>query len=168
MKLLIASVLILIYSNVSMASSGEVELLSRAKYGDYERACFSFFHMTQDDDITLNDYEIQFGNPDNSITVNMVTNDISFIADLGDSISCDNIVKSNRGMSSLVVAGIYIDSLNFKGRVDAKTGHCYLVISNDSNKSLINLFRVKELYDKDRIIIDQIHSLKRIEHYDHH
>ncbi|PIR04790.1 MAG: hypothetical protein COV57_02520 [Candidatus Liptonbacteria bacterium CG11_big_fil_rev_8_21_14_0_20_35_14] len=166
MKYIMIFLTLFFTSHSLFASIGGIELFSRATYGDYEKTCYSFLYMSQDSSITLNNYEIQFGNPDNTLTVNMVTDDLSFIIDLGRFKSCDEIANNNTGMASLAYVGIDIRNYSGGNTVDAIENHCYLSINNDSKTSVITLFRVKKLFNHDRVIIDQIHNFKRIEHYD--
>ena len=145
----------------SFSAFSQVELLSRSKYHDYERANYSFYYMTQDSNITYNNYEIQFGNGGNTFHVNMVTDDVSFIIDLGKDKSCDEIASSGEGTGALSAANVDIRDYIGQNSVEAVEGHCYLSINNDSDTSIITLFRVKKLIKNDRATLDQIHVLKK-------
>lgn len=157
--------LMMIFGVLSAASSfadDTVTLLSRQKYDDYEKACYSFAYGTHDSSITRNNYEIQYGNGGNTIHVNMVTDDLSFIADLGAKKSCDEIAKSGDGkLGALSAAGVDIRDYSAQNSVEAVVGHCYVAVNNDSDSSLITLFQVKSMIPNDRIEIDQVHVLMK-------
>lgn len=75
-------------------SCGEVRLKARTKYDDYEAATVSFTHATvKDSDLVRNDWDLLFGNggdrDKDHFCVNMVTDDRSFIVDLGPLSICD-------------------------------------------------------------------------------
>jgi hypothetical protein len=151
-----------LFSSVTALATDTVTLLSRQKYDDYENACYSFAYGTHDSSITGNNYEIQYGNGGNTIHVNMVTDDLSFIIDLGKKKSCDEIAKSGDGsLGSLTAAGIDIRDYTAQHSVEAVANHCYLAINNDSDSSLITLFQVKTVIPNDRIEINQIHIIMK-------
>ncbi len=135
-----------------------VTLLSRRKHRDYEKATFSFEHGVRDDPdrrITRNDWDLQYGNGEHDpLTVNMVTDDRSRIADLGPrswdtlgdvpSLSpfADNDRRDRRFRSVLALE-----------RAWARTGHVYLVHTRDRETDLVALFRVESLVPGDRVTI---------------
>jgi hypothetical protein len=61
-----------------------VILYSRWKYDNYTLATFNFWFGTRDDvDKTRNNWDLEYGNGEDNLGVRMVTNDRSYIADLG-------------------------------------------------------------------------------------
>src|SRR3712207_336928 len=76
-----------VWTSQSNDSISYATLLSRKKYDDYARACFSFEFGGNGEEIrkqNRNDWDIQFGNGGDVFDVTMIVDDQSRIADLGE------------------------------------------------------------------------------------
>jgi hypothetical protein len=130
------------------AGTKTVKLLSRQKYQNYSRACFSFEYGINGEDalrVTRNDWDIQFGNGGDVFDVTMVTDDRSRIKDLGE-LSWDDGFKA-----PLLTA--HDDPKTREPSVAAVIGHIYLVHTKDKETDLYALFRVESLEPGDNVTI---------------
>lgn len=167
LMLLFPFLLVAILAKADVVPS-EVTLVSRYNEGNYNTATFSFRHMTQDISVTGNNYEILFEarqDFEDYFRVNMVVDDFSFIADLGEQ-SCKEIQSSYpeaRSRSSLAWLGYTnIDTLTFNGYKHTalvKTNHCYLAFNNDGDGRVVTLFHVKSHVKSKSVVIDEIEVL---------
>jgi hypothetical protein len=126
---------------------GRITLLARAKYKDYEKATFSFEHGVRDDpklELTLNDWDLEYGNGGDALGVTMVTDDRSRIKDLG-AMRWSDIRKIPELPAHPVPTREPV--------VPAVVGHMYLVHTRDSNSDFYALFRVEELVHGDSCTI---------------
>lgn len=125
-----------------------VTLLSRDKYNDYERACFSFEHGINGKEaieITQNDWDVQFGNGEDFFHVTMVTDDRSRIKDLGE--------LNWSGDFEVPVLPAHPDPQIREPSVAAVVGHMYVVHTKDTETDLYALFRVESLQPGDKVTI---------------
>ena len=126
---------------------GRITLLARQKHHDYEKATFSFEHGIRDDPglkLTLNDWDLQFGNGGDALDVTMVTDDRSRIKDLG-AMRWSDVRKVPELPAHPVPTR--------EPGVPAIVGHMYLVHTRDSNSDFYALFRVEELIHGDSCTI---------------
>ena len=107
-------------------------LLSRRKFRSYEQATFSFRHGVRDDadwKRTRNNWDLEFGNGNDTLNVHMVTDDRSTITDLGEAtwlaLAKRKQVAEGRGSS-----------------VTADYKHVYLVRTQDSEGLYFSFVRV--------------------------
>lgn len=122
-------------------------LLSRKKYKDYERACFSFEFGGNGAEISKlnrNDWDVQFGNGDDVFHVDMVVDDQSRIADLGALNWTDKF--------EVPVLPAHPQPAR-EPSVKAVAGHIYLVHTKDTETDLYALFRVESLEAGDNVTI---------------
>ncbi len=120
---------------------GDVELLDRGKYGDYEAATFSFEHATRDPTPEVRndwDLKLELGEFD----VRMVTDDQSWIADLGD-VPLRDLPATTEPTGTGVTAIL---------------GHAYMVRTSDSDSRLYSAFEVTSLTPGDRVTISWVRS----------
>lgn len=158
-------VLLTLVSVSAFALGKEATLYSREKYDDYPKACYSFRYLSQDEEVTSNNWEILFSNGDgDTFSVNTVASDNSFIYDLGNR-SCASINSTypeDRKSRPIVWLG-YSDAdpsiLTPERSISAKVGHCYLTYNNDEDGRVVSLFHVKELVSGDHVVIDEIEVL---------
>lgn len=144
-----------------------VQLKSRYDgHGDYEStATYSFRFMTHDVKVSRNNWDILFearsGLAKDYFTVNTVTDDDSFIYDL--KVGCEKAdpceifrnqldAKSRTGKES----SPYPDNHR---RADLEKGHCYQVVSQDSDGSIAAMFEVSEHENGVSAVIDHIKIL---------
>ncbi len=107
----------------------------------YAAATFSFEHATRDDaKLTVNDWDVQFGNGGDLLSVNMVVDDRSRIFDLGVA----DFATAPAPDAPLVSGG--------DKPVDARAGHVYVVHTVDRDTDLWTRFRILEL-EKGRWIV---------------
>lgn len=125
-----------------------IVLLSRTKHNDYERATFSFEHGLRDDPdgVTLNDWDLQFGNGGDFFTVTMVNDDCSRIIDLGE------LAWSAIDLAKLPELPAHPEPAR-EPPVPAEIGHVYMVHTKDRDTDLQALFRVESLVPGDRCTI---------------
>lgn len=125
------------------AALPRVTLLARSKHESYESATFSFQHGLRDDPelaVTRNDWDVQFGNGRDEFGVQMVTDDRSQIADLGELRWADLLVDR--------------DVPVFDDAVAAAAGHIYYVHTLDRDTDAEALFRVVELVPGDQVVLE--------------
>ncbi len=126
-------------------------LLARTKHQDYEKATFNFEHGVRDDPeltITRNDWDLLFGNDgegaaNDTFDVRMVRDDISLIADLGESTFAD--VDPGKAAE-----------LRMLDRVVARVGHTYLVHTMDTETDRVAMFRVLAHRPRDSVRIEWV------------
>ncbi len=118
---------------------------------NYSSSAFSFEFATQDPDITNNDYDIVYG--PNVFRVNTVTDDVSFIVDLGDIPLADTPPTVELDEHRVGAYGEY----DF---IDAVLDHTYYVRSVDGTGSLVAAFRVVGLEPGERVTIEWIRSVE--------
>jgi len=126
----------------------EGELLSRSKYGDYEKATYSFEHGLRDDpdlSITRNDWDLQFGNGGDVFSVTMVTDDRSRIVDLGPA-TWDELDRM-----LLPRLAPHADPEEREPDVAVVAGHVYLVRTVDSGTDQTAVLLVEELVPGDKV-----------------
>jgi hypothetical protein len=122
-------------------SGGTTTLYSRRTYDDYEEATLSMEHATaRDHDVVGNDWDLLFDNggptEHDLFEVNMVTDDRSWIIDLGD-ISLDEVPANpdpdeyDRGY------------WGYHDAIEVHAGHLYVVRTMDDDTRQIALVGVK-------------------------
>ena len=128
--------------------SGPDRLLSRRMHDDYEKCTFSFEFGYRDRpiDLTMNDWDLQFGNGSNGFLVNMVTDDRSRIVDLGSMEWGEVNLKAIPYLQPM-------PEVSFVEEVPAAISHIYLVHTVDSNSNLTALFRVDDMVAGDWVDI---------------
>jgi hypothetical protein len=132
---------------------GYATLLSRKKYNDYAKACFSFEFGGNGEEVqklARNDWDLQFGNGGDVFHVTMVTDDRSRIADLGE-LNWDDKFE-------VPVLPAH-QTPTREPNVKAAVNHVYLVHTTDSDTDFYALFRVESLEAGDYVKI----SWKRID-----
>ena len=122
------------------ANSGRIILKARTTYDNYEAATMSFkYGTTWDNAQILNDWDLLFGNdrdPEkDTFTVNMVTDDESFIVDLGQICLCQ---VPERLTPDNYPQGLYYEHDN----VPVRVGHTYLVRNADTDTRQVTAFQV--------------------------
>lgn len=114
------------------AQAEDIVLVSRNGYGTYETtATYSFRKMTHDVNLTRNNWDILFEareDLEDYFETNMVTDDRGRILDLGK--NCQ--VEQN------FIAKI----LNQSSRAKVVEGHCYVVVADDSDGTVLAQFKV--------------------------
>ncbi len=115
----------------------------------YSTAAFSFELGTQDSKITHNDYDVLY--EQNTFDVNMVTDDESFIVDLGDMALADapETVDPNQYPTG---------QWHEHDAIDAHLNHIYYVRSKDGSGRLVSVFRVIGLEPGVRTTIEWMRS----------
>ena len=116
-----------------------VTLYSRWKYDNYTLATFNFWLGTRDDvEKTRNNWDVEYGNGEDNLGVRMVTNDRSYIADLGPG-ELNDFTK---------VSEIPKDA-NWQENTKAVNGHIYVVhtVEVDNNEKTQT-----EYYSKFKIV----------------
>ena len=148
-------------------NSTDVKLTSRYTDGDYVSASFSFRYLSQDVQLTKNNWEILFEAREDFadyFQVNTVVDDNSYIYDLGEK-SCNDIYSSYPAerMSRPLVWLAYSDAdpSNLNGTRTAKVqvGHCYLTYNNDSDGRVVALFHVKSHEKNKTVMLNEIEVL---------
>lgn len=125
-----------------------VTLLSRHKYQDYARACFSFEHGVNGEaslEITKNDWDVQFGSGGDTFGVTMVVDDRSRIKDLGELNWYDEFKAP--------ALAPHAEPKEREPDVAAVVGHMYVVHTKDTLTDLYALFRVESLEPDDDVTI---------------
>ncbi len=112
-------------------------------------ASFSFEFATQDPDITRNEYDVQYGG--NMFRVNLITDDVSFIVDLGNVDLVDVPVSVDPSEYELGNWGT-------NDNVGAVLGHTYFVRNQDSAGRTVAAFRVTGLEPGERASISWMRS----------
>ncbi len=147
--------------------SSDVTLVSRYTGGDYVSASYSFRHLSQDVELTRNNWEVLFeGREDfeDYFQVNTVVDDNSFIYDLGQK-SCADIKSSYPGdrKSRPLVWLAYSDAspsdLVPTSKAKVQVGHCYLTYNNDEDGRVVALFHVKSHEKSRTVTLDEIEVL---------
>jgi len=130
------------------AETQTATLLSRKKYDDYAKACFSFEHGMNGEEaqkVTRNDWDVQFGNGGDVFDVTMVTDDRSRIKDLGE------LSWSNEFEVPILPA--HPNPEIREPSVAAVVGHMYAVHTVDTETDLYALFRVESLEPGNNVTI---------------
>lgn len=116
-------------------------LYSRAEFGDYEKATYSFEWGVRDDptlEITHNDWDLQFGNGGDFFSVNMVTDDRSRLVDLGP-------MTWRESEEFKFEIPEPLEPGDREARCRVVEGHMYLIRTFDGNSDLAALLRVELL-----------------------
>jgi hypothetical protein len=131
---------------------GTATLTSR--HGDseaaYEAAAFSFEFASHDESVTYNDYDVLY--EQNSFEVNTVTDDKSFIVDLGD-------VALEAAPSMVDPSDYAKGGFGTHDDLQAIVDHTYWVRTKDSSTEQVAVFRVTELAPGQSVTIDWMRSL---------
>ena len=120
---------------------GTATLKARTTFDDYEAATISFRHATVAEDGQVNnDWDLLFGNDQDSdrdqFTVNMVTDDRSFIVDLGQLPSiCDVPATVDLASFPRGACGAHDD-------IPVVLDHLYLIRNRDSDQSQYAVIQV--------------------------
>ena len=127
------------------SAENSVVLLSRTKYNDHEKATFSFEHGLRDDpnNLTHNDWDIEFGNGGDFFGVTMVNDDCSRITDLG------KLTWHEVELAALPQLPAHSQPTR-EPQVRAIPGHMFMVHTKDRDSELYALFRVESLVSGDR------------------
>ena len=118
---------------------GQATLFARSNFGSFEKSTFSFEFGRRDDpqNLTLNDWDLQYGNGGNHFHVAMVADDLSHMIDLGkrewQQIDLERLPKLPPHRRSK------------REMIRAIPGHIYLVHTVDWNSDLYALFRVERV-----------------------
>lgn len=153
--------------SMSPQAPKEVTLISRYTGGTYETATYSFKHLSQDVELTRNNWEILFEAPEDLkdyFQVNMVVDDNSFIYDLGKR-SCLDIQseypgdRKKRPLVWLAYSDADPSDLEPMQTVQVQEGHCYLTYNNDEDGRVVALFHVKSHVKSKTVTIDEIEVL---------
>ena len=160
-------------------------LQARATAGqtdNYSDATFSFQYMTHDQNVTRNDYDIEFSGT--KVSTIQVVDNVGVIVDLG-AISCADIKNSYEQSGPYPGKGHggypykqdrtqdpmfwfeYSDAMNAlqghpsSSSVDVAVGHCYLVNKLTNNRRVLAVFHVQDLVLNKSLSIDEIEVFKR-------
>lgn len=155
--------------NVSelLSTTEDVTLISRYTGGDYVSASYSFRFLSQDINVTRNNWEILFEareDFEDYFQANTVVDDNSFIYDLGER-SCKDIKsaypedRKDRPLSWLAYSDADPSDLSPTKTALVKIGHCYLTYNNDQDGRVISLFHVKDHVKNKTVTIDEIEVL---------
>ncbi len=121
-------------------------------YGDkdnYASSAFSFEFASQDPAVTKNEFDVQYAN--DLFIVNMITDDLSFIVDLGN-VPFDNVPPT-------VDPDDYpVGNWGEHDALQAQIHHTYLVRSEDAAGRGMAAFRVQGLEPGIRVTIDWVRS----------
>lgn len=137
---------------------GDVTLYDRQRYG-YDAAVLSMEHATVIDDGTVNnDWDLLFGNDTEEhldrFTVNMVTDDQSFIVDLGIIDSLDQIPETIEPADFLNGPGGVQDNLL------VLEDHVYLVRTKDADTCQYAMVQVRKHVVDDHVKLHWCRSLE--------
>lgn len=124
--------------------TGRVELLSRARYDSYERACFSFLAGERGDRCFKRlgyQLDLEYGNGGDQFRVRLVKDDNSLIRNLG--------MRTFEQIESLPEL-----NADDHGPVAASEGHAYLLRTKGGSHRGRALFRVVKLVPGDRCTIE--------------
>lgn len=124
--------------------------LTRYTGENYASSAFSFEYASQDPEVTYNEFDILYQG--NLFQVNMVTDDVSFIVDLGD-VGWDEVPEMVDPQKFPVGNWGEHDS------IQAYLGHVYFVRSVDSAGRGVAAFRVVGLEPGVRVTIDWVRSV---------
>lgn len=135
---------------------GQATLLARSTHDDYEAATFSFEHATViDSELVRNDWDLLFGNdrdPDrDEFRVNTVTDDRSFIVDLG-AIDLDAVPETVDPDEHPV------GTFGEHDCVPVVCGHTYLVRTRDTETRQVAAFRVIAHHLNDSVTLRWVRS----------
>jgi hypothetical protein len=144
-----------------------IALVSRYTGGDYHTAAYSFRWMSQDENITRNNYEVLFEAREDFadyFRVNTVVDDNSSIYDLGER-SCQDIQSSTPDeRKSRPLVWLAYSEASPADLTPAKTalvqqGHCYLTYNSDEDGRVVTLFHVKAHEKSKTVTLDQVEVL---------
>jgi hypothetical protein len=128
---------------------GEATMASRRADTDYASSCFSFEYASQDANVTGNEFDVQYQG--DMFIVNMVTDDVSFIVDLGKT--------PLREVPRTVDPSDYpLGQWREHDAIQAQAYHTYFVRSVDGAGRLVAAFRVLRLEPGRRVDIEWIRS----------
>ena len=148
-------------------ASNDVTLISRYTGGDYVSAGYSLRYLSQDVNLTRNNWEIFFEarqDFEDYFQVNTVVDDNSYIYDLGEK-SCNDIKSSypedrkKRPLVWLAYSEASPSDLAPTRTAKVQIGHCYLTYNNDEDGRVVSLFHVKSHEKSKSVTIDEIEVL---------
>jgi hypothetical protein len=123
--------------------------LTERKGSDYGTSAFSFKLASQDQADTHNEFDVLYER--DMFMVNLVTDDQSFIVDLG--------TTALRDVPSTVdTASFPVGKWGEHDAIDAQLDHTYFVRSVDGSGRLVSAFRVIGLEPGSRVLIEWIRS----------
>jgi RNA polymerase sigma-70 factor (ECF subfamily) len=134
------------------------ELFDRSRWGDYEKATFSFEHGVRDDStgVVRNDWELQLER--DAFDVRMVVDDASLIVDLGERPIEALASGELRDLEALVGAAASANRRAREGRAGERAkvalGHTYFVWSLDTETDLASAFEVVDLVPQSHCLLD--------------
>jgi RNA polymerase sigma-70 factor (ECF subfamily) len=123
------------------------ELFDRARFGDYEKATFSFVHGVRDDvlGVVRNDWELLFES--NAFVSVTVAEDAALICDLGPR-SLESLTSAPLSELEALVEAASRAARTKRGsgeHATAQLGHTYFVWSADGDSDLASVFEVAQL-----------------------
>lgn len=134
------------------------ELFDRARFGDYEKATFSFEHGVRDDalGVVRNDWDLGFNH--DRFEVRMVVDDESLIVDLGERPIESLASAALPELEPLVSeAALQPDRRGEKlgaDTADVRLGHTYFVWTRDSESDLVSAFEVIDFAAGSHLLLD--------------
>jgi hypothetical protein len=150
----------------AFAAPSRVTLYSRYNGGDYVTAAYSFRYMSQDFQKTQNNWEILFEAREDFtdyFRVNTVTDDRSYIYDLGERNCADMRGSISMIARPLVINAAYVSRTatfgNVTDNVPVIEGHCYFSDNEDRDGQVQTLFHVASHIKSKSVVIDQIQLL---------
>ncbi|MBX3189636.1 MAG: hypothetical protein KF819_21600 [Labilithrix sp.] len=128
---------------------GRASMTSRRGHDDYASSSFSFEYASQDAELTRNEFDVQYAG--NLFIVNMITDDRSFIVDLGK-IALRDVPRTVDPSEHPVGQWGEHDA------IQAHLDHTYFVRSVDGAGRFVSAFRVIDLEPGRRVDIEWIRS----------
>lgn len=159
------------------AIADSIGLTSRyVDQGDYVTATYSFRHLTRDNIVlTRNNWELLYEGYENGqadyFRVNTVTDDVSYLFDLGKG-KCSSLPShvripepDERGENPVAMfyeGNPYKARKHFTGTdlVPVELDHCYLTVNHDTDGDVIAMFHVADHWEYLMVRIDEVQILK--------